>query len=211
MIYPLMFISVVGLVLFIERTLYLHKRQIGIQDFIGGIKNLVRKRRIVEALTLCEDTPGPMARIVKAALLHFGGSRETIRSAIQAAAIVEIPFLERRIGTIAAIARVAPLLGFLGTIVAAVQALYNLSAFNSSSEQLFRLLAQALITSAAGIAVSIMAILAHHFLAGRVRALVNDFERVGHDIHEFLLAADSENGGSTMADDSKSNDLLTFK
>ena len=58
-----------------------------------------------------------MARIMKSALLNYGESRETIRSAIQSAAIVEIPTLERRIGTIAALARVAPLLGFLGTLL----------------------------------------------------------------------------------------------
>jgi len=184
--YPLLFVSLLGFVLFIERSLYLHKGQIGTQDFLSGIKNLVRKKRLVEALTLCEDTPGPMARIVKSALLHYGESRETIRSAIQSAAIVEIPTLERRIGTIAALARVAPLLGFLGTLIAALQALYSLESFNGDSGLLSRLLAEALITSASGLAISVMAMLAYHFLSGRVRALVHDFEWVGHDIHEFL-------------------------
>jgi biopolymer transport protein ExbB len=184
--YPLLFISLLGFVLFIERSLFLHKGQIGTQDFLSGIKNLVRKKRLVEALTLCEDTPGPMARIMKSALLNYGKSRETIRSAIQSAAIVEIPNLERRIGTIAALARVAPLLGFLGTLIAALQALYLLESFNGDSGVLSRLLAEALITSASGLAISVMAMLAYHFLSGRVRALVHDFEWVGHDIHEFL-------------------------
>ena len=184
--YPLLFISLLGFVLFIERSLFLHKGQIGTQDFLSGIKNLVRKKRLVEALTLCEDTPGPMARIMKSALLNYGESRETIRSAIQSAAIVEIPTLERRIGTIAALARVAPLLGFLGTLIAALQALYLLESFNGDSGVLSRLLAEALITSASGLAISVMALLAYHFLSGRVRALVHDFEWVGHDIHEFL-------------------------
>lgn len=190
--YPLLFVSLLGFVLFIERSLYLHKGQIGTQDFLSGIKNLVRKKRLVEALTLCEDTPGPMARIVKSALLHFGESRESIRSAIQSAAIVEIPTLERRIGTIAALARVAPLLGFLGTLIAALQALYSLESFNGDSGVLSKLLAQALITSASGLAIAVMAMLAYHFLSGRVRALVHDFEWVGHDIHEFLTTEPHE-------------------
>ena len=184
--YPLLFISLLGFVLFVERSLFLHKGQIGTQDFLSGIKNLVRKKRLVEALTLCEDTPGPMARIMKSALLNYGESRETIRSAIQSAAIVEIPTLERRIGTIAALARVAPLLGFLGTLIAAFQALYLFESFNGDSGVLSRLLAEALITSASGLAISVMAMLAYHFLSGRVRALVHDFEWVGHDIYEFL-------------------------
>ena len=191
--YPLLFISLLGFVLFVERSLFLHKGQIGTQDFLSGIKNLVRKKRLVEALTLCEDTPGPMARIMKSALLNYGESRETIRSAIQSAAIVEIPTLERRIGTIAALARVAPLLGFLGTLIAAFQALYLFESFNGDSGVLSRLLAEALITSASGLAISVMAMLAYHFLSGRVRALVHDFEWVGHDIHEFLsMQSDAE-------------------
>ncbi len=185
--YPLLFISLLGFLLFVERSLFLHKGQIGTQDFLSGIKNLVRKKRLVEALTLCEDTPGPMARIMKSALLNYGESRETIRSAIQSAAIVEIPTLERRIGTIAALARVAPLLGFLGTLIAAFQALYLFESFNGDSGVLSRLLAEALITSASGLAISVLAMLAYHFLYGRVRALVHDFEWMGHEIHEFLI------------------------
>ena len=184
--YPLLFVSLLGFVLFIERALFLHKGQIGTEDFLSGIKNLVGKKRLVEGLTLCEDTPGPMARIVKSALLHYGESSASIRTAIQSAAIIEIPVLERRIGTIAALARAAPLLGFLGTVIAALQALYQLEASSGNSGEFSRLLAEALITSASGLAIAVMATLAHHFLCGRVRALVHDFEWVGHNIHEFL-------------------------
>lgn len=186
LMYPLLFVSLLGFVIFIERTLFLHKGQIGTEDFLGGIKNLVRKRRLVEALALCEDTPGPLARIVKSALLHFGESKEEIRLSIQGAAIVEIPELERRIGTLATLARVAPLLGFLGTLISVLKALYFLEAANADSGAFSRLLAEALITSASGLAIGVMAVLAHHFLMGRVRALVHDFELVGHEIYEFL-------------------------
>jgi len=184
--YPLLIISLLGFAIFIERTLFLHKGQIGTQDFISGIKNLVEKKRLVEALALCEDTPGPLARIVKSALLNYGESHERLKSAIQEAAIVEIPVLERRIGAIATFARVAPMLGFLGTLISALQALYFLEAANADSGEFSRLLAEALITSAMGLAIAVMAVLAHHFLQGRVRALVHDFEWVGHQIYEFL-------------------------
>lgn len=197
--YPLLIVSILGFILFVERALFLHKGQIGAEDFLSGIKNLVRKKRLVEALTLCEDTPGPMARIVKSALLHYGESREHIRSAIQAAAIVEIPLIERRIGTIAAIARIAPLLGFLGTLIAALQALYHLEAAGGDSGAFSRLLAEALITSASGIAIAVMATLAHHFLYGRVRALVHDLEWVGHTAHEFLTTESLEVKEATVS------------
>lgn len=201
--YPLLIVSILGFVIFIERALFLHKGQIGTDDFLSGIKNLVAKKRLVEALTLCEDTPGPMARIVKSALLNYGESREQIRAAIQSAAMVEIPVLERRIGTIAAIARVAPLLGFLGTLIAALQALYNLDSANADSGAFSQFLAEAIITSAAGLAIGVMAMLAHHFLYGRVRSLVHDFEWVGHSINEFLTTRPPEAVSERLASEAK--------
>lgn len=194
--YPLLLVSVLCLMLFIERALFLHKGQVGSEDFLSGIKNLVRKKRLVEALTLCEDTPGPMARIVKSALLHYEETSEHIRAAIQAAAIIEVPLLERRIGTLAALARIAPLLGFLGTLIAALQVLYQLESLNSNSSEFSRLLAEALISSAFGVAVGILATLAHHFLFGRVRALVHDFEWAGHTLYELLTVGDTVENSS---------------
>src|SRR3954471_17117052 len=117
MIWVLLVLALVGVMLFIERTLFLHRGQIRAKAFVDGIKNILAKRRLVEALTVCEETPGPVAAVVKAALLHADSDAETIRFHVQEAAIVELPALERRLGSIAAIAQVAPLVGLLGTIL----------------------------------------------------------------------------------------------
>ena len=186
MVYPLLLVSLVGFALFFERLLFLHKGHIDTSDFVAGIKNLIRKQRLIEALTLCEDTPGPLARIVKAALLNYGQPPKAIRHAIQSAAIVEVPVLERRVGTIGILARIAPTLGFLGTLIAILQALYFLEGAIADSGAFSQLLAEALITSAIGLAIGIMAAIGHHFLSGRVRALVHDFEWMSHEIFQFL-------------------------
>ncbi len=188
LMWPLLILSLIGFVFFIERTLYLHKGQIRTNSFLDGIKNLVRKRRLVEALTVCEETPGPVAKIVKAALLSHDKSEQVMLGAVRDAALVEIPSLERRIGTIAAIAKVSPLVGLLGTIVALLQAFFLMqeSGPYADSATFSEQVTNALITSAAGLAISIMAYLAHHFLYGRVRALVHDMEWVGNDLIQFL-------------------------
>src|SRR5271170_5001071 len=117
MMWILLLLGVVGLMLSIERTLYLHRGQIRSTAFIDGIKNILAKRRLVEALTVCEETPGPVAAVVKAALLHADDDAERMRFYVQEAAVVELPGLERRLGGVAAIAQVAPLVGLLGTIL----------------------------------------------------------------------------------------------
>ncbi|WP_269541406.1 MotA/TolQ/ExbB proton channel family protein [Cerasicoccus fimbriatus] len=187
--WPLLALSLLGFVFFVERALYLHRGQIAASTFVDGIKNLVRKQRVLEALTVCEETPGPTAAIVKAALMNFDRPEAKIRSAVQEAAIIEIPALERRIGTIAAIAKASPILGLLGTVVALMQAFSvmqsegpyaNASIFSGE-------IAEALITTATGLAIAVMAYLAHHFLYGRVRALVHDMEWVANEIMQFLM------------------------
>lgn len=187
--WPLMILSLFGFFIFLERTLYLHKGQIRTRDFLTGMKNLLRKGRLVEALAVCEETPGPVPLIVKAALLHHGEGEDRMRSSIQSTAIIEIPMLERRIASLAAIARVAPLIGLLGTVVVMYQSLQSLSSqgFYGEQETILHGLASSLIATAFSLLVAALSQMAYHFLHGRVRALVTDMEYGGHEIVQFLL------------------------
>ena len=190
MMWPLLILSVIGFVLTVERALYLHRRHIRTVDFVGGIKNLLEKRRLIEALTVCEDTPVPVSSMIKAALLHYDREEGEMRGAIQTAALVQIPLLERRIGTILAIARIAPLIGLLGTVLGMLRS-FGSYLDNEATYANVRVLVegftQALITTATGLAIAVVAYIAYHFLHGRVRALVHDMEWVGNDIMQFLL------------------------
>src|SRR4051812_49255638 len=117
MMWVLAALGLLGLMLVIERTLYLHRGQIRAREFVEGLKNILAKRRLVEALTVCEETPGPVAAVVKTALLHADDSADVMRFHVQATAVIELPAIERRLGSIAAIAQVAPLVGLLGTLL----------------------------------------------------------------------------------------------
>ncbi|MBC2602251.1 MotA/TolQ/ExbB proton channel family protein [Puniceicoccus vermicola] len=186
--WPLLIISVFGFIFFVERTLFLHQGQIQVRTFVDGIQNLLRKGRLAEALAVCEETPGPIPNVVKAALLNYDAPISRIRGAIQSAALIEIPILERRIGTIAAIARIAPILGLLGTILAGYDAFFifqNEGAYANPSD-FAGAISQALLTTIAGLAIAAMAHLAHHFLHGRLRAVVHDMESVGHDLLQWI-------------------------
>src|SRR5204863_6803171 len=122
MVWVVLVLAAIGVMLFIERTLYLHRGQIRAKAFVEGIKNILAKRRLVEALTVCEETPGPVAAVVKAALLHADDDADAMRFHVQEAAVIELPAIERRLGSIAAIAQVAPLVGLLGTLLGFITA-----------------------------------------------------------------------------------------
>jgi len=173
--------------LVIERTLYLHRGQIRSTAFISGIKNILAKRRIVEALTVCEETPGPVAAVVKAALLHADDDADTMRFHVQEAAIVELPALERRLGSIAAVAQVAPLVGLLGTVLGFITTFVAFERDYATASVLAKGMWQSLLCTAGGLMLAIPAHLAHHFLSGRVRAIVRDVEWSGNEIMKYLL------------------------
>jgi biopolymer transport protein ExbB len=188
MMWVLAVLGLLGLVLFIERTLYLHRGQIRAKAFVEGLKNILAKRRLVEALTVCEETPGPVAAVVKAALLHADADADALRFHVQEAAIVELPAIERRLGAIAAIAQVAPLVGLLGTLLGMIT---TFVAFEKgdyvTASSLSKGMWQALLSTAGSLMLAIPAHLAHHFLGGRVRAIVRDVEWSGNEIMQYLL------------------------
>jgi biopolymer transport protein ExbB len=192
----LLLIGLVALAIFIERALFLHRGQIRSKEFLNGIKNLLQKGRLMEALTLCEETPGPVAAVVKAGLRHAGDAEPGMRFAIQEAALVELPVLERRINSLAAIAQITPLLGLLGTLLGMIKTywLFNQGGNYATPAVLAGGMWEALLTAAAGLAIAIPVHLARHFLNGRVRALVHDMEWVGNELMRYLLRENRAGG-----------------
>lgn len=189
MIVVLALMAIVGIVLFLERTLFLHRGQIKSTSFVDGVKNILQKRRVMEALTVCEETPGPVAAVVKAALLHVHDDELKMRYAVQEAGIVEIPALERRLGSIAAIAQVAPLVGLLGTVLGMATTFHAFmtgGAEYATARALSDGMWQALLVTIGSLTIAIPAHLGHHFLRGRVRSLVRDVEWAGNEIMRFL-------------------------
>lgn len=197
----LVLLGLVALVIFVERALFLHRGQIRSTEFLNGIKNLLQKGRLMEALTLCEETPGPVAAIVKAGLRHASDDEQGMRFAVQEAALTEIPILERRIATLAAIAQVAPLLGLLGTLLGMIKTfwLFQQSGNYATPSVLSGGMSEALLTAAAGLVVAVPVHLARHFLSGRVRALVNDMEWVGNELMRYLLREHRQGGAAASA------------
>lgn len=182
--WPMFLMSIAALAAFVERVLFLHRNQIHSRKFLAGIENSLSKGRLVEALTVCQDTPGPAAAMVKAGLMAFRKTDDEIREAVREAAVVELGPIKRRIGVLAAIAHTAPLFGLLGTAIGLIDA------FSQYEEQGVYLNAgflatgmwQALISTATGLALSAVCVLGHHFLVGRVRSMTHEMEWLGQEL-----------------------------
>src|SRR6478735_8615479 len=109
--------SAVALVVFIERFFHCHRAQINSIEFLNGIRNVLKRDNVVEAISICDATPGPVARLVKTAILNRDGGRERVREALEEAGLAEVPRLEEKLNVLATIAQLAPLLGLLGTML----------------------------------------------------------------------------------------------
>src|SRR5215207_7538367 len=189
MMWVLLALGILCFMLFVERTLYLHRGHIRSTAFIAGLKNILAKRRLVEALTVCEETPGPVAAVVKTALLHADASADEMRFHVQEAAVIELPALERRLGAIAAIAQVAPLVGLLGALLGMVTTFraFEQGGNYAMAGALSAGMWQALLPAAGSLMLAIPAHLGYHFLSGRVRAILRDVEWSANEIMKYLL------------------------
>jgi biopolymer transport protein ExbB len=177
-----------ALILFLERLLSLHRARIKSEDFIAGICNNLRRGNVTEALAICDDTPGPVAVIVRAAILNRQADKESIRTAIENAGRTEISRMERRLSLLATVAQVAPIFGLLGTVLGLIKSLQamKLAAPLVQPVDVMSGLMQALVTTAVGLAVAAPCYIAFSFLVGKVEKIVIDMERSASDLIAFM-------------------------
>lgn len=180
-----------GMILFIERLIFLHQSQIKAASFLDGIKNLLQKRRLLEALTVCESTPGPVAQVVRVALLNQDAGEHQLRGEVQKKAILQVPILQQRLGALWIIAHLGPLVGLLGVVSAFLQCFLKMQ--TQGAYGAFDLFApdviQALASLAMGLLCAILAYIAYFFLKNRIRSLLYDIEWSAAEIVQLLLTA----------------------
>src|SRR5215216_4946232 len=152
MFWFILLVSAVAAVVFVERFLHYHRAQINSTEFLNGVRTVLKRENVVEALSICDATPGPVARLVKTAILNRDHGRERVREALEEAGLAEVPRLEEKLNLLATIAQLAPLLGLLGTILGFIQTfmLMQRDGLYSHVGQLSTGVWQALVCAAAG-------------------------------------------------------------
>jgi biopolymer transport protein ExbB len=192
-IWLILIAAAIALVVFIERVLYCHRSQINSGEFLNGVRNVLKRDNIVEAISICDATPGPVARIVKTAILNRDHGRERVREAVEEAGLTEVPRLEEKLNLLATIAQIAPLLGLLGTIIGFIRIFMKLQTdgLYAHMSTLSGGIWEALICAAAGIAVAIPVHAGYNYLVSRINKIVLDMERAAGEIINIV----TENSG----------------
>ncbi len=171
--------SLIAVFVFLKKVFQFHREEINVRELLRGLFNVLKRDGFVEAITLCDNTPGPAARLLGAAILAYERGDEDIRQAIDDAALEEMPKLERHINLLGTIGFVMPLIGFLGTVLGmmrAFQVAANAEAL--SAERISEAVNMALITTASALVVAIPCYIAYNYLVARVNSITLDMKRL---------------------------------
>ncbi len=180
-------LSIVAIAIIVERLLYLRKLRMDEGVVLNRLKIAVSKGHYEEALAICEASPSPITNLSRVGIEHRDYPEEVIKAMITDAANLEIPRMERFLSTLGTIAHIAPLLGLLGTVTGNIRAfgvLGEFGALGGNPAILARGIAEALITTAAGIIVSIPAISFYNYLVSKVNHLII---RIENRVSELVL------------------------
>ncbi len=185
---PIGLLSLLTIYLIVERLITVQRAKIDPRQIMERVRDYVEAGDIRGALAYCEAQDKPITRILRRGLERLGRPISEIRDAVEAAGKYEAFELEKRMDMLASIAGIAPLLGFLGTVtgmIEAFQQIQNLQG-NVNPSVLAGGIWEALLTTAFGLVVGILALFGHNFLLTRINRLVNDMERSATDFIDLL-------------------------
>ncbi len=188
LMWPILACSIVALAITIERFWSLRRASIDTRDFMDTMRTVLRQNRFQDAIDVCDETGGPVARIMKAGLLKHNRSKEDIREAIQDAGHLEIPRLERYLSALATVANIAPLLGLLGTVTGMINAFAQIQHKEGlvNPADLAGGINSALVTTAAGLSIAIPTLVAYNYFVSRVENMILEMEISSSELVELL-------------------------
>ncbi len=185
---PIVLLSVIAVYIFVERFFVIRKASGEDLHFMNRIKDYIHEGKVESALTLCESTYNPVARMIEKGIKRIGRPLNDVSTAIENVGKLEIYKLERGLPTLATVAGAAPMIGFLGTVIGMIRAFYDMSTAGSNIDvsTLSNGIYTALVTTVAGLIVGIIAYFAYNILVARVEKVVNQLEAKATEFMDLL-------------------------
>jgi biopolymer transport protein ExbB len=184
---PILICSLLAVYFFIERYIALHKAGKSDKNFMNNISTLVQDMKLDAAKTMCKTTNTPVSRMVEKGLARIGRPINDIERSIESVGKYEVSKLERNMKILGIVAGIAPMLGFIGTIMGVIKIFYNISLTNNMSiGSISGGLYEKMITSAAGLTVGILAYIGFHYLQILLDKVIFRLEDAGIEFMDML-------------------------
>jgi biopolymer transport protein ExbB len=202
MMYPLVLCSLVALGVILAKVWTLFVAHRDSRQLLGEIEELTAGGRLEEAIDIAERTRGPVAAILLAGLRRVQerqaggkGSSKDIRKAISTTGVIELDFLERGLTVLATIANVAPMLGFLGTVIGMILAFQAIEIAGQVDPSLVASgIKVALITTATGLAIAIPVNVGYNYFVTRIDRLIQDMEEGAQKVLDLIWSIEGRAG-----------------
>lgn len=187
--------SVGAIAISLERYITLRRIRINARSFILQIQNLLMRKKIDEAIRTCKQTPGPIAALSKVTLEKYDRPYEEIKEALESAGKTEIFNLEKYLGALGTIAAVAPMIGFLGTVTGMIRAFMKIESLggNVGPGVLAGGIWEALVTTAAGLMVGIVALIFYNYIQSKIANFIHEMEESSYNLLEIFREKEIEN------------------
>ncbi|MBS1559511.1 MAG: MotA/TolQ/ExbB proton channel family protein [Bacteroidetes bacterium] len=183
---PILILSVAAIYVAVERFLYLRSTLSKDQSFLSKITRALSSGNMADAKRYAESENSSTGRIISTGLDSIGRPMREIESLMESATNIEVSLMERNTGYLGIIAGIAPMLGFIGTIVGIIHIFYNISLSDNISIGIIAGgLYEKMITSGSGLAVGIMAYLCYHLLQLRIDRFTLQIQK---DVFDFMRA-----------------------
>lgn len=197
--WPLLALSILGITVIFWRWWALRQATSGLVAFMSDLRHKLVSRDVPGAIVVCERHKGPVAAIVKAGLLRYGRPKDELERALEDASAHELAELERGLPVLATVAMISPLLGFLGTVTGMINSFEALASVGLNNPAAVASgISEALITTAAGLAIAIPVQMAYNYFVTNVNSIVRSMESAAHVVIESL--GDDGAGGTAHVD-----------
>lgn len=188
MMIPLYLLFILAIYIFIERLLTLKKASTTSSNLLDQVKVLVTSGQIEKAKILCAGDKTPVANMIAKGIERIGSPLKNIEVSIENVGKIEIYKLEKNLNLLATVSGAAPMIGFLGTVAGMIQAFIAIAQEEGmvSPKLLSEGIYEAMITTAAGLVVGILAYLCYNYLVTQVSKLIHSMEYSSIEFIELL-------------------------
>lgn len=187
--WPLGLCLLVGIIVIIWKFFSLMMTSIAIRKVLREVDELLADHRINEALEVCRESNSPAANILYAGLERHEEGTERVMKAIENQGLIELSKLEKGLVVLATLANIAPLLGFLGTVIGMIIAFQSIEAAGEVEATLVAGgIKVALLTTAAGLTIAIPVSIGHNYFVSRIDSIVIDMEESAQKMIDALHA-----------------------
>lgn len=183
-------VSVISIAIIVERLIALlgHTR-VDVEQFTTMMIKLVKQDHVDQALKLCASTRHPIAKVCRAGLNKADGGILEISSAIDEEMMRAVPQLEKRVGSLWALANIATLIGLVGTIFGLITSFQGLAGKSPEEKSAFLAtgISEALHNTAVGLTIAVICMIGHLLLTTMSKKIVHSMELNASVLENFLI------------------------